>query len=236
MTLLMSCTIQEIVNGISFSPSGDLLATACDDGQIRLWDVASGKFRDAIEGHVQSAIDVRFFDHEGQLLLASADDSDGRLIVYDVATHRVLHEMDNYRVGRRYLTASNVATLAWPHPDGVLGVWSYLTGELVAGFQQGFVHALDLSPDGQLLAAACTDRKIRIWDVNSQILQCTLSAHSTLAQCLKFSPDGALLATGGLDRTLMLWSVPSLRDSEVPILVRRFTAHGGAVEVVCVFT
>ena len=107
----------EIVNGLSFSPAGDLLATACEDGKIRLWDVETGQFLYALGGHIEPALRVRFFAHEGQLLLASAGD-DGRLIIWDVAARRALHDLTNFRVGRSLLTASNVcntclATSGW---------------------------------------------------------------------------------------------------------------------------
>src|SRR5437660_12910431 len=51
-----------------------------------------------------------------------------------------------------------------------------------------------ISPNGQRVAAACSDAKIRLWDIVSASLQNTLDLKGERPHLVRFSPDGALLA------------------------------------------
>ncbi|HUT60353.1 MAG TPA: WD40 repeat domain-containing protein, partial [Phycisphaerae bacterium] len=73
------------------------------------------------------------------------------------------------------------------------------------------VHALALSPDGQLLASASMDKTIRLWDVAGRRVVRTLSGHDRDVNDLAFSPDGRLLASASSDQTVRLWEVQTGR-------------------------
>ena len=72
------------------------------------------------------------------------------------------------------------------------------------------LRALDLSPDGQVLAIASTVGNVTLWDVAGGKLLHTLSEPQIDVQWLRFSPDGQTLAcnAGGQVR---LWDVQTAR-------------------------
>ncbi len=67
------------------------------------------------------------------------------------------------------------------------------------------VMALGWHPDGSLLATACIDAHVYVWDAVTGTLRNELRGHQSEAVYLAFNHRGDLLATGGWDGTLRLW-------------------------------
>jgi len=61
------------VRSIVFSPAGDLLATASEDGSARLWSAAQGKELAVLRGHEAGVWDVSF-SPDGKWLLTAGED------------------------------------------------------------------------------------------------------------------------------------------------------------------
>ncbi|MDX6537035.1 MAG: hypothetical protein QOD37_1376, partial [Gaiellales bacterium] len=74
-----------VVRAIAFSPGGRLLASAGNDGTVRLWDPGSGRQTAIIEGHTGRVRAVAF-SADGRLLASGGDDGTVRL--WDPASGR----------------------------------------------------------------------------------------------------------------------------------------------------
>lgn len=74
------------------------------------------------------------------------------------------------------------------------------------------IRRIAYSPDGNRIAAACSDGTVCLWDVKTRELV-VLQAHNDEMQCamgygafsVTFSPDGRLLASGGSDNMICFW-------------------------------
>jgi WD40 repeat protein len=61
------------------------------------------------------------------------------------------------------------------------------------------------SPDGQLLATASDNGRVRLWDPATGEHWSTLTVQARAVYGVAFSPDGRLLATASDDKTARLW-------------------------------
>ncbi len=59
-TIVRRVPVASNTNDIACSPSGDILATAHDDGGIRIWDWPSGVIRETLIGHSQKVRQIAF--------------------------------------------------------------------------------------------------------------------------------------------------------------------------------
>ena len=90
--------------------------------------------------------------------------------------------------------------------------WSYWnrtsTTELVSlPGTSNYIHRIEFSPDGTLLAVPSKDHKLILYEVATGRELKTFSGHSGPIEAVSFSPDGMQMATGSLDNTAKIWDV-----------------------------
>jgi len=97
---------------------------------------------------------------------------------------------------------------------GSVNLFRVETGEPIATFAgpTANVWAVDLSPDGKNLIAACYDGKVLVWDVSNQQLRGTLEKHKGWVRSCAFTPDGSTFATAGEDGQVVFWSTENLQE------------------------
>ena len=81
-------------------------------------------------------------------------------------------------------------------------MWDAATGQEIRtsrGTPAGF-SSVAFSPDGQRLASASDDRKVKVWDAATGQEIRTLKGHTGNLNSVAFSPDGQRLASASIDR------------------------------------
>jgi WD40 repeat protein len=91
-------------------------------------------------------------------------------------------------------------------------VWDLGTGKAtqpVKGLKAS-VGRVVFSPDGKRLAAAGSDKVVRVWDVETGKELAALPCPDRVA-VVAFSPDGKSLAAGSKDGSVRIWAVPAAK-------------------------
>jgi len=186
-----------------FSPDGQRILTASNDGTARLWNL-SGRLLATLDPHT-GPIYRAVFSPDGKSILTAS--GDGTAQVWDLngtppVTLRGHTDWIQSAVfspdGKSILTASN---------DGTARHWN-LSGRLLAKLDKhtGPVYSAMFSPDGQRILTASYDGTARLWDANGAPLV-TFQGHTGPIRSAVFSSDGQRILTASDDNTVRLWDV-----------------------------
>jgi WD40 repeat protein len=219
------------LESVVFSPDGDTLASAGNDGVISLRDAASGKERARLEGH-DGAIYELAFSSDGRTLASAGSDRTVRL--WDTerpqTPARVLRDHEEAVTSVAF--SPNGRTLASAGgQDNTVRLWDVGSGDPVGRLSLGdreAITSLAFSPDGRTLATGDSGGPVRLWDVRSrEPIGEPLGRHEQGVGSVAFSPDGRWLASASDDGTVRLWDVRAHRPVGEPL-----RAHeGGAFSV-----
>jgi WD40 repeat protein len=74
------------VYSVAFHPGGGQVATACADGTVKIFDIASGKVAHTLRGHEAYVTSVAFGGPDGRYVASASADRTVRL--WDLTTER----------------------------------------------------------------------------------------------------------------------------------------------------
>lgn len=80
--------------GVAFAPDSVVIATASDDGQLRLWDARHSALVHSFSGHRGPVLGVAYSSAGKYVASASAD---GSVKIWDVAMRQLIHTFSDHR-------------------------------------------------------------------------------------------------------------------------------------------
>jgi WD40 repeat protein len=217
-----------------FSPDGERLLTAANDGTARIWTANGDEVAVLRESHGSVILDADW-NEDGSLVVTAGIDQTAR--VWDPATGEVIAFL------RGHADAVNTAvfapgghTVATGSADSEVRLWDLGRPLVLRGHGQWDVpleereaqlSSVDFDPEGERLLTAATDGTARTWDAItgreqlrppgcesvSEVFSCLATAvglgHVSLITEAEFGPGGETVLTTGEDGSAQVWEAAS---------------------------
>ncbi|MEQ9406148.1 MAG: protein kinase [Fuerstiella sp.] len=217
---------------VKFSHSGDLVASAGNDGTVRLWNAKTGEAVHVLTDHTARVDDVCFSPDDARLVSGGWDNT---VRIWDVQSGENLQTMHGHRGAVYCVTfdhaGDRVFSGCW---DGTIGVWQAGTGRQLrmSAAHALSVYGIDVSPDDGRLVSCSFDHRVRLWDLQTgQQLQ-SLEGHTDTVYDVEFNNNGTRLVSTGADQTIRIWNAGSsdetltIRDHNSAVLTLAFIPDG----------
>jgi len=169
-----------------------------------------------------------------------------RLIIWDSATGKILHQLDSGLIGMitsLALSPDNTSLFVADGETGGLGFIHRIKLEGLTIEQTWKAHddnitSLSLSHDGKLLASAGADKIARTWKPTDGTPISFYEGHTNHIVAVAFNHDASQIATAGADREIKVWDVKNreqdaiLGDKKTAFTALAWTADGKSLTAV----
>lgn len=238
------------MNCIAYSPDGQLMVTGGDDGELKVWNSASGFCIVTFDEHEGPVTSVKFAGKQGgkQGVVFSAS-LDGTVRAFDLLRYRHFKTFTSPEPVQFSCLAVDPAgdiVCAGSLDTFEIYVWSVQTGNLldILSGHEAPVSSLSFSPEGTIGSSASTstssaiylisgswDKTVKVWDLFSRgtTTKCVESfRHKSEVLAVAFRPDGKELCASSLDGHINFWDPYSgEHSSRIKFIEGRRDISGG---------
>ena len=195
---------------LTFSQEGEALETfisASEDGTVKQWNRQGQLLRSLV--YIETLQAVAFSSQGEQFAVGDRS----HIIKLYNSSGEIIQEVKAAfpNVTQLALTSETLAAVSG---ENTVQLWDE-NGQLLATFQpnQGLVHTLTLSNNGEIIATGGEDGKVKLWNRQGRLLktlpnyQASVLSHQ---QTVIFSPDNQLIAVAGAESSVILYNLDGI--------------------------
>lgn len=221
-------TNQEIIKSLSFSLDSKYIATAGQDGTLRLWNLSGKQIIKPIKAHDGrvNGVNSVSFSSDGKTIATSGED--GKIKIWDLFGNLKITLLEKEGGVKSVSFSPDNKKLATAGDYGIARIWDLSTKSSVQleGYKVIKINSITFSPDGKKIATAGYDGTVRFSDLSGKPVGSIITPHNGKpVYHVSFSPNGQLLATAGEDNVARIWNLSGQEQ-------KKLEGHQGLVSFV----
>lgn len=202
---------------LNFVSGSKMLACATPDGNVSLWETATGKKYGDYQGPASKVVACAF-TRDG--LVAASAQADGLVKVWELETGKERGTLRGHSGAIHCVTFSpDGYTIATGGADGAVRLWGQGGEPKTNAFAEhtDAVRSVAFSSDGKLLASGGAERdcNVILWDIAKGQSIVTMEGHTQPVTGLAFTADQKRIVSASGDETLRIWDV-QLKEEKKP--------------------
>jgi WD40 repeat protein len=202
----------------ALSPDKKMLATAHEDGAVRLWAADSGAPIATYQACATTPAQLQWTGHE----TLTADGADGTTWSLNLQADWVLERSLGTGDAKSPITdranavrfsadgRTLVAGSGEPSRSGDITLWDVASGKLLQNWpdrHRDSVLSVEFSPDGKFLASGGADKTVRIINVADGKQSKVFEGHTHHVLGVSWRSDGRVVASAGADNVVKTWDM-----------------------------
>jgi WD40 repeat protein len=202
----------KLLSGImkaAFSFDDQLIIIGCEDGSVQIWEIKTNSFTRTLLGHDEDVGGIAV-SPDGRTLATGSPD---RISFWDIFTGHQLYTEALERGVVEMTFSKRGDKLVWGGQDGTLRVLEVYRNSERFSTRNSALHGhttmvslIDVSPDGEFIVSASSDRTFRLWDIGDlSTLSSTDKVDHEPIDFMDLSADGTKLLSGIRRGSLQLW-------------------------------
>ena len=200
----------DAIQSVAISPDNKMIASASDDGTVKIWQLESDNLVPIREIRDQGGW-VRAVVFLSNLQIATAG-QDKNIKIIDVTSGKIVKTLSGHtNLVNNLAIAPERDLLASGSYDSTINLWQISTGKLLRSLtgHTDKIWSVAISPDAKLVVSGSRDTTIRIWDMQTGTTLTTLLGHRGGVNCVLITPDGKQVISGGNDKVIRVWDIAS---------------------------
>ncbi len=218
--------VDTFVTSISISPDGKILASSGNDGNVKLWELDTGKLIRTLSHHNNYSIWCIAISPNGETL---ATGGNRKICVFNLHTGEIIHTLNcGFKEIESVAFSPDGETLA-SGGDNTIKLWNVQTGKLqhtlIGNFyrnilqktrplfnkwgvtRSGSIYSVTFSSDSRTLISASAGNGIELWSTRTGKQTHALSSISNWYSSVAISPNGKILAAGSGEGVIELFNL-----------------------------
>ena len=204
----------EIMEVISSSPDGRLLACGSDRSSIRIIPVSGGVAYE-LRGHT-GKIKSLVFSPDGKYLYSSG--LDGQVLIWDTETR----QPEQLLTGENDVISLDISRsgrfLAGAFDNGTIGLWNLADGTAsnTVSSSNGVVNVVRFTDD-DLLAIGYLNGMIELYDIENSRIANEIKGHNARVSDIRFNKSLDQMATSSMDGSVKIWNMTDLTEPPIAL-------------------